>query len=208
MKPIYWVFVSLGATFFILGLNIAVILIASARWLWLWLGGGFVVLGWSIAGITILVIKIRKKPPIRLKMDIGTAKKRAVHEIKYEEDNPDNLKINWSTIRREGKEGAEKTPIAVIRGVGTETGARINVLMNLNDIKAEPIRVDDVSDDILEQVILKFAENPDIREIEERIQSIDPLTRLPTQTVKVTRSSSAQLKEKEEKEAAEIVHAM
>lgn len=206
MKTVYKVFIGIGISFFILGLNILVIVLASSSWWWilitiiLW---GF---GWGGTGIIILIIKIRKKPLLRMKLDMTTAERRAVHDVKYDENNPDNFKVNFRTIRHEGKTGMEQTPIAWFKGEGTETGATIHVLMNMNDPKGESLRVDNAPDDFIIQVIEKFAENPAEKVVEERTQTTDTYGR-PIQTLKVTRATTAEKKEEKEIEEAKVKEA-
>jgi len=207
MKPIYWVIIFIATSFFLLIANAIVVAVAEVRWLWMLFSIIIIVLGWSVAGIIILSTKIRKKPLPRAKIDIKRAKRKAQLEVTYDEDNPDNFKINATVIKRVGAEGSEKTPIAWFKGYGTETTNRIDVLMNLNKPDDEMIRVDKSTDKIIEGYIESFAENPDVKIIEERTQTRDQFGH-PQESIKLIRSSSAQQREKEEKDKAEKASAL
>ncbi|NQU32162.1 MAG: hypothetical protein HQ521_02910, partial [Bacteroidetes bacterium] len=60
-----------------------------------------------------LVTKLNKKPPVKLKIDLKDAKQRAIYEMKYDNENPDNFKIDKHKLLRIGEKGTEPTPILV-----------------------------------------------------------------------------------------------
>jgi len=208
MKPIYWVLIGLGASLLILGIIIGIpILWVGVSWLlllWVFLGELGV---WGIIGIIFLILKWQKKPQKITGISVSNAKLKAVNEVKMDEDNPDNLKIKNSIIINEGDPAKEKTKFIWISGVGTETNAKINVIMNLRNPTQETIRIDDVSEEHILEVIRKFAENPDEKTVEETTQTSDPFGR-PIIKTTTTKSSSAEKKEQEEKEQAEKAQAL
>lgn len=207
MKAIHKVLIGVGVSVVILAFVIVLpIVILDQTWWWLGITFFVELFVWAIIGLVFLLKSVRKKPLAQEKIDMKTAKARAIREVKYDEDNPDNFKINTSVIKRVG-EGSEKTPIAWFRGTGTEMGDEINVLINISDAKMDALRIDNASEPDVEEVIRTFAENPSEKIIEERTQSVDKFGR-PEETVKTTRSSSVKEQEKKDKEEAEKASAL
>ncbi len=207
MKAIHKVLIGVGVSVVILAFVIVLpIVILDQTWWWLGITFFVELFVWAIIGLVFLLKSVRKKPLAQEKIDMKTAKARAIREVKYDEDNPDNFKINTSVIKRVG-EGSEKTPIAWFRGTGTEMGDEINVLINISDAKMDALRIDNASEPDVEEVIRTFAENPAEKIIEERTQSVDKFGR-PEETVKTTRSSSVKEQEKKDKEEAEKASAL
>ena len=205
MKPIWWGVIGFVVSIVLIGINITIIIVADTRWVWILPSILAVVIGWSIVGISMFIIRLRKKPIVRQKLDIGTARKKAVTEVMMDEDNPDNFVIDKQVLGRKGEPGSEKTPIVWFQGKGTETSKTINILTNLNDPKGESIRIDDAPDDKIETLMEQFAENPDVKVIEERIQSMGQWGQ---PEIKTTITRSAGKKEDKEEEEAKKSHAM
>jgi len=205
VKPIWWGVIGFVVSIVLIGINITIIIVADTRWVWILPSILAVVIGWSIVGISMFIIRLRKKPIVRQKLDIGTARKKAVTEVMMDEDNPDNFVIDKQVLGRKGEPGSEKTPIVWFQGKGTETSKTINILTNLNDPKGESIRIDDAPDDKIETLMEQFAENPDVKVIEERIQSMGQWGQ---PEIKTTITRSAGKKEDKEEEEAKKSHAM
>jgi len=183
-------------------------LLSNAPWWIFWLVFGLFALGWILTGGIFLAIKLNKKPPVKLKIDLKDAKNRAIYEMKYDNDNPDNFKINHSKLVRIGERGAEKTPIAVFYGVGTELNQERIIIINLNNPKQESTSLVDPTEKELNEAIRLIAEHPPEEEIkEETTIGTDKFGR-PITTTKVRRPSSTELKEQKEKEEAETAQAM
>lgn len=203
MKKIWWVLIIItGALIFPTFMIVVPIIILSSSWWWLW---GTLILEFIIGiiiGIIFLVIKLQKKPIPKLKMDIGTARKRAVHEMKYDDDNPDNFKIDYAGIMRVGEPGKDRTPIAWLSGQGTEMGQRRDVIINLNDPKREIIMLINKSDEECKENIRTLAENPEEHIIIEKVKTRDAFGE-PVETTRTRKTSSTEKKEEEIKQKAE-----
>jgi len=192
-----------GGVFFILSfLLIVPVIMMDKSWLWFFIPLGFFTLSGIVVGIIFLIAKIKKPKPVQLKIDIGSAKKRAIYEMKMDTDNPDNFRIEKSLLRRVGREGAEMTPIGVFIGTGTELNQKRVVIMNLNNPKKESTHLVDPSDDEIEIAIKQIAENPPEEIKQEITQGIDAFGR-PITTTKIRKPSSIVKEEKEKKETEE-----
>lgn len=206
-----WQKVILGAVIGTIFLNVLVMLIpilSDASWWWFF---GILILSifaWLIVGIVFAVRALMKKPPIKLKIDLRDAKQRAIYEMKYDDDNPDNFKILKSRLVRIGERGSEKTPIVVFEGIGTELSQKRVVIINLNNPKQESTPLVDPGKEEIKEAIRLIAEHPPEEEIkEETVIGTDRFGR-PVTTTRVRRPSSTEIKEQKEKEAAEEAQAM
>ena len=151
---------------------------------------------------------MKKKPPVKIKIDLKDAKKRAVYEIQTEEDNPDNFQILKSKLIRIGEKGLEKTPILVLEGVGTEKNEKRVVIINLNNPKHEMTKLINPSEEEKMLAIRLIAEHPPEEAIKEEITQGMGQYGMPQTSIKRTIPSQAEQKEKEEKEKAESANAM
>lgn len=207
MKLIYWVLIIIaGALFPILFMIVVPILILEKSW-W-WLGGTAIVeliIGLIVFAI-VLFLRLRKKAPEKIKLSVKRAKERAIYEMKIDTDNPDNFKINKAKLERWGEKGAEKTPILILDGMGTELNQRRCVIMNLNNPKQESTWLTDPSDEEIRISVKLMAEHPPEEEIrEERIgyEGGMPVTRITTR-----RPSMTEKKQEEQEKKAEEVGAL
>jgi len=134
-------FVALGITILIVVGIMFIPLFTDASW-W-WFGGTLILFGfaWGVVGILLLYIKLSKKLPIKLKIDLKDAKQRAIHEMKYDNDNPDNFKIDRWKLLRIGEKGKEPTPILVLDGKGTELNQQRTIIINMNNPKQEKMQL-------------------------------------------------------------------
>jgi len=208
MKPIYWVFIGVGFT---LGL-LAIVIFIPVVWLnrsawWIWGVLIFEAIVWAMIGIIFLFIRIRKKPEVKEKIDLSDAKKRAIYDVRFDEDNPDNFKVDSKILFRVGDKNKDPTPVAWLSGVGTEMKNRIDVLINLNNPKKEILRFDNSNDLEVKEIARTFAENPEDKIFSETKQTRDEYGN-PTVITKVVKSSSIDKKEQEEKEKAEKAQAL
>jgi len=197
----------IGSLVFLIGMML-IPLLSNASWWWFFGFLIFIVILWLIVGIIFLILRLIKKPPIKLRIDLRDAKNRAIYEMKYDDDNPDNFKILKSKLVKIGEKGAEKTPIAVFDGVGTELNQRRVTIINLNNPKQESTPLVDPTDDEIKEAIRLIAEHPPEEEIKEETTIGTDRFGRPVTTTKIRRPSSTELKEQKEKEEAEKVEAM
>jgi hypothetical protein len=171
---------------------------------WWWTGGTlilYVVIG-LIVGVIFLILKLRKKKPEELKIDPDDAEERAKWKLKYDTDNPDNFMREDRAIARVGQAGTERTPILWVMGKGSETLAKIDILVNLKNAKSEIVFLFNKKEDFVREAIRVLAENPEDQITEEKILGIDEMGR-PTTTIKTKRMGIQEKKEIEEKKEAE-----
>lgn len=210
MKTIGWVLWIIGGSLALLTLVLVVpVIILEQSWWWFWgvLLGEFGI--GLIFGVIFIILNLRKKPTKTKKINIKDAKERAIYEMKMDLENPDNFKIINSRLERHGEKGAEKTPILIIEGIGTETKTERVVIVNLNNAKEESTRLVDPKEGEVSKGARLIAEHPQEQDIrEETTRGYDQRTGLPITTTRINRPSSAEIKEKKEKEEAEEVHSL
>jgi len=206
MKLIYWILIIIvGALFPPIFMVVVPIIILDSSWWWLWsvliIEG---ILG-LVLGAIFLIMKLRKKPLPKIKLDIKSAKAKAINEFLYDNDDPDNFKVDKKArLVRIGEKGAEKTPILHLEGYGTETQTRRHAIINLNNPKQEITKLKDPMPEEVEEAIRLIAEHPPEQEIkEETTTGYDPKTGLPIVRTRTSRPSSIERKEAEEKKEAE-----
>lgn len=205
-----WLKISLifGGVFIYLGFFLIVPVIIMDKSWWRFFGPliFFVVVG-LVVGIIILAIKWKKKPPITQKINLRRTKDRVIHETKYDEDNPDNFRIDSFEITKEGSAKSEKTPVVTFYGVGTELNQKRVAIVNLNNPKHEITMLIDPNEEKIKESRNKIADNPEEEIKEETTIGMDSFGR-PLTTTKTTRPSSAERKQEEEKQKAEEVSAI
>jgi len=174
------------------------VLILEYSWWWFFAPLIFIIISWIFLGIILLVINFKKPKITKLKLNISDAVKRAVYEMKYDEDNPDNFRIDKKKLSREGEKGYEKTPILLLEGVGTEKNQKRVIIFNLNNPKQESTKLIDPSDNEIEKSIKDIAENPQEEDIkQETTIGVDSFGR-PITTTKIVKPSSTERKMEEE----------
>jgi len=204
MKLIWKIVLPVIGSLIILAFMLIVpVIILDKSWWWFFGTLILIFIVGIIIGLIMFIIRLGKKSPTKIKLDVKSAKKRAVNEIKYDDDNPDNLKITHSKLERWGEKGSEQTPILIIDGKGTELKQRRVIIMNLNNPKQESTKLTDPSDENIERQVKLMAEHPpeEIREEKEtRFEGGIPITRTVTR-----RPSYYEKKEEEEKKKIENV---
>lgn len=209
MKLYKWLLMGFGGTFLALAFFMIVpVIIMDLSWWWFFAPFIFFIIAWIIVGIVLLITRLKKKSPERIKINLRDAKKRAVHEIKYDEDNPDNFKIKISRLVRIGESNKEKTPILILDGVGTELNQRRVIIINLNNPKHEMTKLVDPDNTEISMAIRLIAEHPPEDETKEEITIGTDQFGRPTSTTKISRPSKSEKKEQEEKQKAEESNAM
>ena len=203
MKVIWWVLIILaGALFPIVFMIVVPVLLLDKSWWWLWgtlfgeFGIGLVIF------VIVLVVKLRKKAPAKIKLSVKKAKERAIYEMKTDTDNPDNFKINKSKLERWGEKGAEKTPILILDGIGTEMKQRRIVIMNLNNPRQESTWLTNPAEEEIKSGIKLMAEHPP-EEITEEKLGMDEMGR-PTRIITRRPSVAEKKQEEQEKKADEV----
>ena len=209
MKPLTWMIIIFSICISILGGIILItrgIIDPPKSWWWT----GAILIFYAISGITVgiifLVIKLKKKPQLRQKIDPQDAEERAKLYLKYDNDNPDNFIREDRMIMRVGQAGTERTPILWLMGKGSETRAKIDIVINLNNSKKEIEFLFNKKDAEIKEAIRLIAENTEQEVTEERVVGMDEFGR-PTTTIKTKRMSLAEKKEEEEKKEAEELNA-
>jgi len=207
MKPIKWVIIILCATLIPLALIIIItraILSPPASWWWTF--GTlilYVFLG-LIAGLIILIIKLRKKKPKEEAIiDPDDAEERAKVLLQCDDDNPDNFIREDRLIMRVGERGTTRTPVLWLKGKGSETLAKIDIIVNLNNSKKEIEFLFNKKEDFIKEAIRLIAENPAEEETSETVLGTDELGR-PTTKVITKKMSVAEKKAEEEKKEGEV----
>lgn len=199
MKTIWKIVLGISGSVILIVINILIVVLADAGLRHIWWAVGLVGLVWLVVGISQLILRYKKKPLTKEKLDIDTAKLKAIHTIKYDTENPDNFHISDEIQTNKGEGGKDKTPIVWLPGTGTENNTKIDVLVNLNDPKGKLVIMRNKEDNFVKQIMEEFAENPSQRIIEERIRSTDTFGR-PIETVKTTKAGEAKKQEEEDKQ--------
>lgn len=196
--------ICIGLTFFILGIFLIVpVIILNKSWKWFFYPLLGMMFAWFSFGLIILALKLWFRPkPLKEKIDLRDAKIKAVYDMKYDEDNPDNFYIvNHQTLKI-GRQGAEVTPIAFFSGKGMELNQIRVHLINLSNPK-ETSSLVDPSDDEISYAISKLADYPP-EEIKEEITTRRDQFGFP----EIVRKTSRPSVEEKEKEEAEKKNAM
>jgi len=184
------------------------VLILDKSWWWFFIPFIVIIISDIVIGIIVAVITYskRKKPEV-MKINIKDAKKRAIYEMKYEEDNPDNFKIISDKTIHVGEKGSEMTPVLLIEGVGTELGERRVVIVNMNDPKQRQTHLIDPSKEEIEKYAKLIADNPPEEIFEETTTSMGQFG-MPTTKTTIRKPSSVEAIKKEEERKAEESNAM
>ena len=185
------------------------VIMDKSKW-WFFTPLIFFGVAYILFGFGYLIYKVvTKKKTVEIKLNIKDAKLRAVHEMKYDLDNPDNFKINKSRLVRIGEKGADKTPILVLIGIGTEMNQKRVIIINLNNPKQESTSLIDPSeeDKEIEKSIRLIAEHPPEEERTTTEEGVDAFGR-PTRIIKTRKPTTFEEKKKEEESKAEEANAM
>lgn len=190
-------------TFILLLFSLIVLaLILKLNWWWFFgtLIGSAVI--WLTIGFIMLIKKLNAPLPERIKIDIKDAKEKEVNAIKLDSDNPDNFMIEKSRLERHGREGAEKTPILILEGYGTEKMQKRVSIINLNNPDKEVTRLIAPKPEEVQRAIRLIAENPTDEPTVEDIQTGFGFG-MPSQHIRRVIPSSQQARDKLDKQEAE-----
>lgn len=168
---------------------------------WWWFFGTliFLITGWLIFGAVRLGAIISKRKPVQLEVDLSKAVNRAIYEMKYDTENPDNFHVINIRLRKIGKEGAEMTPVAILEGWGTETNTRRVVIINMANPEKEIAVLNDPTPEEWQEEARLMADHPPERTIKEEFFTgqID----LMGNPMKGVRTTSPTMIERKQKEA-------
>ncbi len=209
-KKIVWWLVGITAfIFIILGfilLLTRVILVPPKSWWWFF---GFLIFFVAIglgAGILFLILKLLKyrSKPEKTKVDAKTAMEKAIREKQYDVHNPDNFTPYKRRIMRVGEAGSPRTPILWLKGNGSETGNRIDAIINLDNPTKEITWIENETDKEIREAIRSMAENPESEEVQTTTTGLGQYGQPMTTTVlkKVSRREAEQKKEEAEADRA------
>lgn len=177
------------------------VIIMDLSWWWFFLPLIFIIISDMIIGLIVIIIKFvkRKKPEVS-KLDIRDAKRKAIYEMKMEDDNPDNFKIiNEKTIHI-GERGGEKTTILLLEGYGTELRQKRVVIINMNNPKQKQTHLIDPEIEEVKECVRLIADNPPEEIVEETTTTIGQFG-MPTTKTTIRKPSSIETIKKEEEEA-------
>ena len=202
MKPWIWVVIISLSIVIPLAIMITLIVLLDLSWWWIL----FPIILQILIGITttiiIVILKIKKRPKEKLTLDFDDAEKRAIHLLKYDDDDPDNFIREDRIIKNVGEPGKERTPILWLQGKVSEMMKRKDILINLKDKTVYPLYLSNKTNEEVENIIKDYAENPEKVEIKETVSGRDEMG-MPITTVKTKRISRAEKQEKEDTEKAE-----
>lgn len=208
MKPKTIAFISIGGTLSILAFFLIVpVIIMNKSWWWFFLPLIILIVIGLILGLIIFLTKLNKKPIVTKKISLKDARARVIYDMKHDEDNPDNFKIDYFLTTKEGSTKFEKTPVVTFYGTGTENNENRAVVVNLNNPKQETSMLIDKQEDEIKEARRLIADNPSEEIKEETTIGMDNFGR-PITTTKTTRPSQAERKAEEEKKEAEVVNSL
>lgn len=195
--------VPLGTVFVITQL----IIDKDVSWWWFWSTLILQAVVWAIIGIVLLIKKFKKaeKPKIRISPKTATAK--AIEELKKDLNNPDNFLIIDAVINKVGQQGKPITPILHLSGRGTETGDKIDAVINLNEPKGEISWLRNRTKLEIDKTIKLMAENPESEVIESTTTGQDMFGR-PTSTTVTKKVREEEKIEHDEKQKADMQNVM
>ncbi len=208
MKPKTIAFISIGGTLSILAFFLIVpVIIMNLSWWWFFLPLIILIVIGLVVGLIIFLTKLNKKSIVTKKISLKDARARVIYDMKHDEDNPDNFKIDYFLTTKEGDPKFPKTPVVTFYGTGTENNENRAVVVNLNNPKQETSMLIDKQEDEIKEARRLIADNPSEEIKEETTIGMDNFGR-PITTTKTTRPSQAERKAEEEKKEAEVVNSL
>ena len=207
MKPIIWILIIGFLVSLPVGITILLIVLLKGSWYWIILPIVLIIVGGLTAGGIILAIKLSKRSKLEEKVKPSDAEASAIYQMVYDNDDPDNFIREDREIANVGEKGGEMTKILWLKGRGSETRVRRDILINLMNPNIYPLFLKEKEDKDVREVIKNFAENPEKVIVEERTPVTDEYGRTSV-SVKTTKMSQTEKKEKEENEEAEKSQAM
>jgi len=209
MKEKGWIITIVLSALAVPGIFLILTLINDWKWRAFYIPLGIVVGLLLIGGIIYMFYKFKSNKIETVEVDIKEAVEFTKHEILYEEDNPDNLKVEEVKLRRVGEygqKGVEPTPVLAIYGKGTEMNQNRVIIRNMNDYKKQKSSLIDPTPEEIVDAILSIAEYPSNQITEEIRQSLEH--GIPITYIKRTTPSSTSTKKEMEKQEAEKENAM
>ena len=200
-KKKHWVLLALGITLFILIAMLVITLAVKINWWWFLGLLIFFSFGWGIFGIVELITLALKKPKIE-KVELDDAVKLAKDHSLNHPDNPDNFLLIKHHPVKVGESGAEKTPMIVLEGEGSERNEERYFIINKEDKSEFAMLVNPTEQEIKEKII-QIAKSQPRPVITESISGTDEFGRPTTRYVTKTTSASEVKKQEEIKKAEE-----
>ena len=207
MKKIFWISGIILLVLIPIALSIIIpILLNNFIWMPLIITASIEAGAGIIIGVILLIVKLSKKSPIPEETNVTEAKVKARNESLTDEDDPDNFIILNQLIYKIGEKGiAEKTPILILKGYGTETNKSRTAIINLKipDKEVTWIKGNEANDDeYIKEWAIRMAETQPEEEREKIITSRDQFG-FPIMTKETVRQSPSEIKKEKEKEDAE-----
>lgn len=177
------------------------VIIMDLSWWWFFVPFISIIVTDMIIGLVIIIVKFvkRKKPEVS-KLNIRDAKRKAIYEMKMEDDNPDNFKIEQEKTMHIGEKGGEKTIVLLLEGYGTELRQKRIVIINMSNPKQKQTRLIDPEIEEVKECIRLIADNPPEEIVEETTTTVGPFG-MPTTKTTIRKPSSVETTKKEEEEA-------
>ena len=208
MKPWQKILYSfIGGSLLFIIISLVIPIATKSSWWWFGITFSLIIFLWILAGTVFLISKAFKQKTKTEKINIRAARARAVYEMKYDENNPDNFKINNENVIRVGEAGSERTPVLLLEGKGTECNQRRVIVVNLNNPKQEQTKLIDPTDQDIILAAKLIAEHPQDEIMEKTEMSRDQFGN-PTMIKTVKKASISEQKEAKDKEEAEEKNAM
>ena len=201
MKTKYWYWIGAGITVFILLASSLIPVVAFKKDLW-WIWGTLIFCStiWLIVLIVYLVNLTGKKPQLE-KIELDDAVLMVKQYSIHHPDNPDNFLLKQHYTIKVGEAGAERTPILILQGHGTELSESRYFIINKED-KTEFDMLVEPSQKELNEKIIQIAKSQPNPIVTEQVQATDSFGRPITKYITKT-TSRAEIKKEEEIRKAE-----
>jgi hypothetical protein len=202
VKKLTWILIFLGITIILLALTLIVpVLIFDRSWWWFWGTLIFEAVCWIIAGIILLILHLKSKKTEIETVELDEAIQMAKNHSTQHPDNCDNFIYNNHKITKVGEQGAEKTPIIILKGIGTELNEDRFFIINKEN-KEEFSMLINPSDEELTSAIVQIAKSQPTIEVTEQVQGVNKFGQATTSFI-TKRPSRAEVKKEEEEKKAE-----
>lgn len=210
LKPLHWIIIiSLAVVIPLSAVFVITRIIINPPASWWWFFGVLIlqaVVG-VVFGIVMLIMKLQVAKPVKMRLDPKTAKDKAIHEKKYDPDNPDNFEVKKQVLMRVGEPNAPRTPVLWLSGRGSESNQQIDCVINLDNHKFEASWLDNATPNEIKDAIRLMAENPETEVVEQSTMGVDQFGR-PTTTVTKRMISQREKEEKEQQKEADMQNVM
>lgn len=215
LKAWHWALILIGSFLLPLILMLLftrVILEPVKSWWWFF---GLLLIEFGIGviiGVIFLIIKLmrQKEPEIKLKPE--DAKERAITQLKYDINNPDNfVPSSMGKLLNVGDPNKPRTSILWVPGRGKVFNQKIDLLINLDESTKKKLVLSDErgkTDEEVLKVAKNMAEFPESEETEKITTSSDVYGRPQTTTERKYVLRKSEEEKAKEKEQAEVAEAM